>query len=143
MQTPFRMNLLALKGTARERGRIHGETLRSQIHELMQVTSEAIREACGEYPDYVRPLIEDAGFLAAVTRWTPHLVEEIRGIAEGAALDFESMFAWQLLDEREWFFQRRQLGLENRCSSLGVFGEGARPPLLAQNIDKWWVTDGK
>ncbi len=142
------MNLLVLEGTPRERGRIHGEALRSEIGELLQQRQEDVQQAGGgKLEEYVDLLVENTGFVAAVEKWTPDLLQEVKGIAEGAGLDFKTTFAMQLLDESGWFFRRKlvQNSLrqgDNRCSALGVFGEGDGPALLAQTADMGAVLDG-
>lgn len=140
MQRSFdsHMQVLVLEGPPRERGRIHGESLRAEIHALMERSSAGASAA--EVQSYVEQLTAGAGFLRAAQRWTPELIEELRGIAEGSGLTFEQVFAWQLLDESGWFFKKRHWD-DNRCSALGVFGEG-QPTLLAQNADMGRLVDG-
>jgi len=82
------MRILVLKGTARERGRIHGESLKKEIREMLELSRGAAREAGLKPGDSVREIVGGTGFLAAAERWTPALVEEIRGIGEGAGVDF-------------------------------------------------------
>lgn len=141
------MRVLELKGAARERGRIHGESLNKKILEIIELSRNAAREAGLSPQDYERRIVGETGFLAAAERWTPELVEEIRGIGEGAGIDFNTIFAWNLLDESDWFINQerwrdRSPLPESRCSVFGVFGEGGRPALLAQNADMGPDFDG-
>lgn len=141
------MKYLILEGTPRERGQIHGESLKSEIIEMVGGLTEMIKEAGGNPDDYASRIVDDAGFLYAAQRWTPHLVEEIEGIAEGAGIDFKIMFAWNLLDEAEWFFQGHRWVNPNyrettRCSVLGVNKEGTNPTIVAQNADMGPSVDG-
>ncbi len=39
-------------------------------------------------------------------QWTPAVVEKIRGIAEGAQVAFETLFAYNLADEQQIYFDR-------------------------------------
>jgi predicted choloylglycine hydrolase len=72
-------------------------------------------------------------------------LEEVSGIAEGAGIDFPTMFSYQLGDEHYWYQRKKRLqkmGLDVGCSALGVFGEPDEPPLLAQNMDIETMYDG-
>jgi predicted choloylglycine hydrolase len=89
---------------------------------------------------YVQRFVEGTNLRSAVERWTPDLLEEIRGIGEGAGIDFDTIFAWQCPDE-EWWYRvfEKKLGADavfgRHCSALGCFKEDQTPALLAQNMD--------
>jgi hypothetical protein len=73
-------------------------------------------------------------------------LEEVRGIGEGANLDFETALALQLPDE-EWLYRREkgfisQSREAGHCSSLAILGEGDSPTLVAQNVDLPATKDG-
>jgi isopenicillin-N N-acyltransferase like protein len=146
---PFKMNILVLEGSARERGRIHGESLRTQIRELFEWHKDSLRDWFDVNVDeYLAELVEGSGLYRAVREYTPDLLEEVLGIAEGAAMDTRSALAWQLLDEGWWFpehlRQRPQgAGAAYRCSALGAMGQAGHPTLLAQNSDCFTRFDGE
>lgn len=147
MKAPSEIQVLVLEGSPRERGQIHGQVLKPLILENINRWKSALQKSTGMNPDeYIARFIEGTDLLAAVTRWTPDLLEEVRGIAEGAGVDFETVFARQLLDEGLWYGLEKRLGIANRnaeqCSGLGVFGQGDSPPLLAQNMDVPGYFDG-
>ena len=128
--------LYQFEGDDREIGRAHGEALRGEIADLLERRSHALQEMGGQSLEVVADIASRAGFLEAANRWTPHLVDEIRGIGEGANLTFPVAFAWQLLDELEWLCQAPSeiRAGPGRCSALSVFG-GDGATLLAQNAD--------
>jgi len=141
------MPVLELRGTARERGRIHGESLKKEIREILELSRVAAREAGINPEDYVRQIVAKTGFLAAAERWTPALVEEVRGIGEGAGVEFDTIFSWNLLDESDWFvnegrWQNLSVRPKSGCSVFGIFKEGDQPALLAQNADMGPAFDG-
>jgi len=141
------MKFIDLYGTPRERGRIHGEVLKPEIKEMVGGHIDMINKAGGNPDEYASRIVDGAGFLNAAQKWTPHLVEEIKGIAEGAGIDFKVMFAWNLLDEAEWFFQGQNwvnptFRENSRCSVLGVNKEGNNPTIVAQNADMGPSLDG-
>jgi isopenicillin-N N-acyltransferase-like protein len=140
MRKPSNMQVLVLEGPPRVRGQMHGEALRSLIGEHVDMMKSEIQEATGMDPDgYIRKFLEDTELLPAIERWAPDLLEEVRGIGEGANLDFDTALALQLPDE-EWLYRRDEGFIRHsrdagHCSGLAVFDEGDSPPLIAQNID--------
>jgi predicted choloylglycine hydrolase len=141
------MEALLLEGSPRERGRTHGESLRSLIVRHVNIIRDDIGSVTGQDPDqYIKQFLCDTDLLSAIRRWTPDLPEEIRGIAEGAGLDFEHVLMLQLLDEEWWY--RRERGFVgharpvDHCSSLGVVGNGDAASLVGQNLDLPAIADG-
>jgi isopenicillin-N N-acyltransferase like protein len=147
MSNPFKLNLLTLSGTPREIGRAHGEQLRPVIQELFQKQTAGFEEYMGmTRAAYLDELFTQTHFLQAVETWTPAALEEVRGIAEGANLDFKDAFVWQLLDEADWYNTLKKMPFldrdPNHCSSLGAFGKMANPAMIAQNADMGKSVDG-
>jgi len=138
--TSQELRVLVLEGPPRECGRIHGETLRPEIKDLLTGWKEGLGKDTGFDPEaYLAQFLQETDFLQAITRWTPDLLEEVQGIAEGAGADFNTILAHQLPDEEWWCrreFKRRQSepGGEH-CSGLGVFGQADGSALIAQNMD--------
>lgn len=98
------IRVLVLEGRARERGRIHGETLRSEIRSMVGAWKQDIHDDLGMDPDlFLEEFIAETDFLPAIRRWTPDLLEEVEGIAEGAGVPFGTIFSRQLSDEEPWF----------------------------------------
>jgi isopenicillin-N N-acyltransferase-like protein len=142
--------VIPLEGTPRERGRIHGETLRSQIKELVTVWKDDLRQNRRSDPDeYLMGFLEKTNFPQAIKKWTPGLLEEVEGIAEGAGVDFKTMLAFQLVDEEWWYgaygYRSKPIPLPadvKHCSALAVFGREGLPTFVAQNLDIPAFTDG-
>ncbi len=132
-------HFITLTGSPRQRGRTHGETLRSEIQELLASWKDWLVKGGRGTPDqYCQVLLHETGFLKAVERWTPGLLEEVKGIAEGAAVDFQTIFAFQLQDEEWWFGQEKkemQPGRARGCSSIGLPKQANSACLIAQNMD--------
>jgi hypothetical protein len=87
-------HVIELKGSPRVRGLAHGETLRAHIHELFGKWKENIRQDMHMDPDvFLEQMVSETDFIPAVKRWTPELLEEVEGIAEGAGVDFNTKTA--------------------------------------------------
>ena len=142
-----KLTRLSLRGTPLQRGRIHGETLRTKIRELVKQWKDDIGASLEMNPDgYLEEFEEATDFRPAIERWCPDLLEEVAGMAEGAGVDFETMISFQMGDEHYWYQRKKWLektGVEGvGCSALGVFAEAGERPLLAQNMDIETMYDG-
>lgn len=136
---------IELRGNPRERGRIHGETLRSLVREHLDRWRAALVADLGVEPDaYVEQFLRDTAFLPAIERWTPGLLDELRGIADGAGTDFRYTFVRALSDEEPWYRRERKLAAMTAkgCTSLGADACEGRPTLIAQNMDMPRWCDG-
>ncbi|HIK84147.1 MAG TPA: hypothetical protein EYG08_03465 [Myxococcales bacterium] len=141
------LEVLDLSGESRERGRIHGEALRERIHDAVATREGIIAEETGvPVSDYRREFLRHTNFLPAIERWTPELLNEVHGISEGAALDFDRVYAYQLIDE-EWLYRRDRgitppSGSDLRCSTIGIDRTRDQPTLVAPNLDIEHWRDG-
>lgn len=131
---------LVLRGTALERGLRHGQALRDEIQESIRRWKGTLEHEYGRKPgDVIRRFLDATDFVPAMERWTPGLLEEIRGIAEGACVDFDTMYTFQLLDEM-WNNASAVIG--EHCSSLGYPASDGTSTWIAQNIDVEAFRDG-
>ena len=131
-------------GTPRERGRAHGEALRPLIGAGIDRWAAELGTAHGLDPDdYLRDFLGSTGYLAAAEAWTPDLLDEVRGIADGAHLPFERVAAYNLLDE-EWAYARwRRSGTAAPgCTVAGLRQAATGIPVLAQTMDIPSLHDG-
>lgn len=132
------MRTITLSGSPRERGRCHGESLRKEIQDHFSLWADACRTQTGMEPlAYLEKFRTETDFLSEARRVTPDLVQEVEGIAEGAALPFELVLVRQLSDEEPWYRRCLQFGLDVKeyCSTLGFAGAKGRSNLISQNMD--------
>ena len=145
------IEVVELSGTARERGRIHGEIGKPLIANLVK----SWRADLGNFgqnsetavpidPDaYLGEFFSQTKYLSAIERWTPDLLEEVRGIAEGSGQTFENILGLQLMDE-EWLFGLSQ-GLAKpttKCTAFGVPNQENGLSYAGQNMDIGSWVDG-
>ncbi len=132
---------LTLAGPPRDRGRQHGEELRGLIASAVDAWFEDL--APRTEPRAFVAEVAASGLLAAAEAHAPDLVAEVQGIAEGADQDFETMFAWQLIDECWWYLDDLETeGADGRerCSALAVNHAGQG--FVAQTQDLYRHCDG-
>lgn len=124
---------LTLEGTAYQRGLVHGETLRSQIQELIGIWKTDLGAVFGTDADqHIHHFLLRTNLVPAIEEWTPDLLDEVRGMADGSGLSFETLLAFQLLDEL-WAYNETAAGAH--CTSIGLRASGPEPTYVAQTID--------
>ena len=82
--------LIEVKGSPRQRGRGQGEGAREQIVRMIGGYREFFPAASGM--SWESGLEASSDFLVYAERAFPHLIEELRGIAEGAGVIFEDIW---------------------------------------------------
>jgi isopenicillin-N N-acyltransferase-like protein len=127
------LRIVDLAGTPYEMGKIHGRTLKPEILELVKLWKKDL-EKTYRVPagDFVRNLLEKTDFRPAIARWTPGLLDEVRGIADGSGVDFDTIYAYQLVDEI-WAMDE-DLGV-SKCTSIAAGKRNGNPAYVAQTLD--------
>ena len=127
------VRVLVLEGTPYERGLTHGKVLKKEIHEVVALWKAQLGSPPGTDADaFIEKFLEETDFAPAIKKWTPGLLEEVRGISDGAEIGFDTIYAFQLMNE-VWLYQS---GLEGEaCSAIAFERQGERPALVAQNMD--------
>ncbi len=132
-QPPTRLRIVDLAGTPYEMGRIHGRTLKTEIQELVARWKADLEKSFRVSADvFIRALLAKTDFRPAIDRWTPGLLDEVRGIAAGAGVDFDTMCAYQLIDET--WAMGQDLGF-TKCTTIAAGGRNGNPSFVAQNLD--------
>jgi isopenicillin-N N-acyltransferase-like protein len=116
--------LFTARGTHRELGRQHGEQCRDRLLAFLDYLGRTLRLSA----DQVRA--RALRFLPLFERYVPHLVEEVRGLAEGAGVVFPEALAVQI---------RGELGPVGAggCTTFVISGRGTATGqiLIGQNSD--------
>ncbi len=127
------LRVIDLRGTPYEMGLAHGKALKAEIAELVKRWKEDLaRTYKMTADDFIRKFLAATDFKPAIERWTPGLLDEVRGIAEGAGVDFDTMFAFQLIDE-SWVMGR-DASLE-KCTSIAAGPRRGFPAFTSQTMD--------
>ena len=127
------LRIVVLEGSPYNRGLKHGRTLKGEINEVIGKWKTHLETDYKVEADaFIEKFFEKTDFLGAINRWTPDLLEEVRGVADGADIDFDTVLLFQLLDE-EWGNAEEVAG--DHCSGVGVDKQSGRPAMIAQNMD--------
>ncbi len=132
------LRVLELEGTPHARGLKHGTELRQEIATLITSWKADIERTHGvDADEFVARFLAETDFIPAIEKWTPGLMDEVRGIAEGAGVEFSTMLAYQLPDEM-WALGNTISG--DHCTGIGVDARGDEPAIVGQNLDvpRWY-----
>ena len=88
---------------------------------------------------FIKLFLSRTDFSSAIKRWTPGLLEEIRGISEGSGVDLETMLVFQFADE---YITGGKAIVQDRCSSAGYRLNDGTSSLIGQNMDIESYADG-
>jgi hypothetical protein len=135
-----KLRVVVLEGTPFERGLQHGKLLKKDIHALVELWKNDIEKKYKIEADvFIKKFLKYTDFHRAIKKWTPGLLEEVRGIADGTGLDFDTLFAFQLVDEM-WvmgseMMGKNQEGIEDHCTTIGIRKTRQQPGMVSQTLD--------
>ena len=136
--------ILDVDGDAHTRGREQGAVFGDAIRAHERALLEAWRRSGVDDPRaYRAKMLADTRFDEAIEHYVPHLMREVEGIAVGAGVACDDIYALQLLDE-EWAYRsatKRAPKLE-KCSSFAVHDGAREVTWIGQNMDLGAYTDG-
>ncbi len=148
-EIPFDLSsrLLELDGAPYLRGLMHGETFRSLIMEGVRIWKDVLGRAVQSNPEeYLAGFLEFTNYTIDIQLHSPDLWEEVKGISVGSGIDFNTILAYQLIDEEWWYrsviHAEKSLHGGTGCSVLAVNANQTQPVLLAQNMDLVDYVDG-
>jgi isopenicillin-N N-acyltransferase-like protein len=122
-----------LSGSAYERGVRHGKALKVEIAAVLGRFKADIKTSRNRDADsLIAEFLQATDFIPAIKKWTPELLDEVKGIADGSGQKFETVFAYQLPDEIWVYFDKLDA---NHCSGIGVAKTPLHPAYVAQNMD--------
>lgn len=124
---------LVLDGSPYNRGLVHGKSLKNEINEVVTMWKAGLSKASAMDADsFIEKFLSDTDFISAIKKWTPGLLEEVKGISDGSEIDFNTVLAFQLMDE-VWLY----LGeiTSESCSAIGMGKKGGNPSYVSQNMD--------
>lgn len=137
-----RLYFLTVNGSAYQRGFQHGQALKYVIQSGMarwrQFISEVLEESDPEIE--IAEFVHGTDFLGAIKNHTPDLYLELQGIAAGAQVDFNNLYAYNMFDEFIAFTKTKYR--LTFCTGFGVYGRENLPNMIGQNNDLPTYFDG-
>jgi len=117
------------------RGFQHGAALKYVIEKGIAQWKLWMHETLGKQDPEVEiaEFIHDTDYLDGIRKHVPELYEELLGIAKGAEVDFNTLYAYQMFDELVVYVSEKYRLVH--CSGFGVYGREGMPNILGQNND--------
>jgi len=128
--------VIELSGSAYERGLQHGQILKNEIAEVYSKWKQNINIGTKRDADSILAEFTNAtNFEPIIKKWTPDLLKEIKGIADGSGQKYNDVYAFQLVDEFWVFTDSIDHSKSEHCSCIGVSSSKNHPAYIAQNMD--------
>lgn len=128
--------VITVAGNPYERGFQHGKQLKNEIAELYKAWKDNLVASTKRDADsLITEFLRNTDFKPAIDKWTPGLMDEVRGISEGSGQTFNDVFAFQLLDEFWIYMDRLEKASSDHCSCIGISSSANHPAMVAQNMD--------
>ncbi|MBA7571768.1 hypothetical protein ES708_13536 [subsurface metagenome] len=140
----FQLNFIKIRGTSYQRGKQHGFQLKHEINDICAKYQKFAQEAGTDYYKYIQYIMNSTQFYKKAVEYCPTLIEEVKGIADGADQKFEEIFMLQNFEENSWISLLTSLKKSNidfsleqglNCSALGTCQTQNSYPLIGQNAD--------
>ena len=127
-----RFPLIEVRGEPLERGRQYGEQVADLIRFNLEGYWRLFRHQAGL--DRAAALAQARGYMEPIRAYAPHLLEEMRGIAEGAGLSLDEILA---LNSRTEILSQGYVPLRKECTAAFVAPELTADghALVGQNWD--------
>jgi isopenicillin-N N-acyltransferase-like protein len=128
-----KLRVVDLAGTPYQMGRVHGQTLKAEIEELVKRWKQDLERTYQVTAEvFIREFLRKTDFKPAMDLWTPGLLDEVRGIANGAGIDFNTMYAYQLIDEIWAMGPDVDL---SKCTTVAAGKRNGNPACVSQTLD--------
>ena len=131
------LKIITVSGNGYERGYQHGQQMKKEIGELMILWKKDLGEDIHIPADtFIHNFLGATDFIPSIKKYTPDILDEVRGIAKGADQSFNDMLAFQLVDEY-WVYADKMSNdtIHHHCSDIGVPAKNGRPAFVSQNMD--------
>jgi len=128
--------ILHLNGTSYENGFQHGSIMKNRITELVSIWKKDIENSYQMPADkFIKIFLDSTDYISAIKKWTPDLLDEIKGISDGSEIDFKTIFAFQLIDEI--WTNTSLINIPHHCTTVGInnYKKDGSSNYIAQNID--------
>lgn len=127
------LRVLTLEGKPFDRGLQHGRALKDDVQKLVKLWKQDLEKTYKTDADvFIKNFLDKTNYQDAIKKWTPELWDELKGIAQGAQVDFDTIVAFQLVDEM-WVLGRTLQ--QEHCTTIGTNKTEKNPAVVAQNLD--------
>ncbi len=94
------LTILHLSGTSYEVGFQHGNLLKSEIIESVETWKNELKKEYKLEPnEFIQLFIDSTDYITAIKKWTPDLLEELKGISDGSEIELKTILVYNFIDE--------------------------------------------
>lgn len=134
------LTILHLSGTPYEQGYAHGQLLQSEIDSTLSKWKKEVEQTHDtDLKSVIADFFESTKFIDDIRAHCPDLLDEVRGIADGSRIDFETILAFQLSEEMDAPITDKAA---KHCTSVSINANDTNPTFLAQNMDPPYFLHG-
>jgi len=127
------LTILHLTGSPYERGLAHGQLLNQEISDIIIRWKKEVELNFNEdFDEVIDHFFTNTTYIDVIKNYCPDLLEEVYGISKGCGINYETILAFQLSEEIDWFSNEMK---RKNCTSVSVNRKKDKPTILAQNMD--------
>lgn len=127
------LTILTLNGTPFQRGFLHGKFLKVEIDTIIhRWRKEVEKNFKTDFNIVITSFFEKTIMVDTIKKYSPELLDEIRGIANGSKQNFLLILALQMSEEIE---QAGDYLFSSKCTSISTSKTDTLPTIVAQNMD--------
>lgn len=133
IQAAENLKNIELNGTAYSRGFTHGQTLASEIDTIIERWKKEVESSFEtDFENVICSFFEKTTMVDTIKKYCPELLDEVKGIADGAGQKYKTVLALQMSEEIE---NAGEYLVEAKCTSVSSSKTKEQSTIVAQNMD--------
>ncbi|MBN1895893.1 hypothetical protein JW906_15510 [bacterium] len=135
------LTIVHLHGTPYQRGYDYGHMLKHEIRDIVEIWKQEVETTFSQdFNTIIQHFFQSTSYVATAEKYMPDLLKEIRGIAEGCGIDYNTILALQMSEEID---AHSDDSMANKCTSISINKTDSTSTFLAQNMDPPLYFHGK
>ncbi|PLX01252.1 MAG: hypothetical protein C0594_13605 [Marinilabiliales bacterium] len=141
IETKGKLTILHLHGNQYSRGFSHGKLLKKEIGQILSKWKKEVEGTYNKrFDTVVSSFFKETSYLDTIEKYKPELLNEIKGISDGAEIEYETILAFQMSEEIDVLAGEIS---GKHCTSIGIASTDSTPSFLSQNMDPPLFLHGK
>ncbi len=127
------LTILHLNGSPFQQGFAHGKFLKSEIEDIIERWKIEVEKSYNnEVDQLIDSFFKSVTYVDTINKYCPELLEEIKGIAEGSGIEYNTILAFQMSEEIDVLSNELS---GKHCTSIGLARNDSTPTFVSQNMD--------
>lgn len=112
-----KINFVKRNGSSFERGVQYGATIKEDIQGQLSIWAKLCQEEIGLTQEELYVLLKrKTGFIEAIKKYAPDLLEELQGVAQGAEVSVQNLICFNLAEEIMVYLSKGY----DKCTNIGL-----------------------